>query len=99
MLTLVTNGDVIEAARAASELDPRDQIEARLAAMFQGLTQAAVRELALGGGLSAEHRGRALGLAERLTGRAVQCADALDKHRGKGQQLVRVEHVTVNAGG
>jgi hypothetical protein len=41
MLTLVTSGDVAEAARAARELDPRDQIEARLAAMFQGLTQAA----------------------------------------------------------
>jgi hypothetical protein len=25
--------------------------------------------------------------------------EALDKHRGKGQQTVRVEHVTVNAGG
>jgi hypothetical protein len=23
----------------------------------------------------------------------------LNKHRGKGQQVVRVEHVTVNAGG
>ena len=25
--------------------------------------------------------------------------EALDKHRGKSQQTVRVEHVTVNAGG
>ena len=25
--------------------------------------------------------------------------DALSKHRGKGQQVVRVEHVTVQAGG
>jgi len=30
MLTLVTNGDVTEAARAARELDPRDQVESRL---------------------------------------------------------------------
>src|SRR5215218_9887991 len=33
-LMLVTNGDVAEAARDARELDPRDQVEARLAALF-----------------------------------------------------------------
>ena len=34
MLTLVTSGDVAEAARDARELDPRDQVESRLAAIF-----------------------------------------------------------------
>jgi hypothetical protein len=99
MLTLVTNGDVTEAARAARELDPRDQVESRLSALFQGLSLAAVRELALGGGLSAEHRGRALGLAERLAGRAVQVADALVRHRRPPEQRIVVERVMVADGG
>lgn len=99
MLTLVTSGDVAKAARDARELDPRDQVESRLAAIFQGLTQAAVRELALGGGLSAEHRGRALGLAERLAGRAVQVADALARHRRPAEQRIVVERVVVANGG
>ncbi len=99
MLVLTTDGDVAEAARDARELDPRDQVEARLAAMFQGLTQAAVRELALTGGLSAEHRGRALGLAERLAGRAVQVADALARHRRPAEQRIVVERIVVANGG
>ena len=99
MLTLVTSGDVAEAARDARELDPRDQVESRLAAIFQGLTQAAVRELALGGGLSAEHRGRALGPAARLARRAVQVAAALTRHRRPPEQRIVVERVVVANGG
>src|SRR3954466_15632574 len=34
-----------------------------------------------------------------LANAAIHCAEAIDRHRGKGQQTVRVEHVTVNAGG
>ena len=37
--------------------------------------------------------------AERLMRIHAQHLDALNKHRGKGQQKVTVEHVTVNAGG
>jgi hypothetical protein len=37
--------------------------------------------------------------AERFTRIYTQQLDALNKHRGKGQQKVTVEHVTVNEGG
>ena len=58
-----------------------------------------MRELALGSGVSAEHRGRALGLAERLAGRAVQVADALTRHRRPAEQRIVVERVVVANGG
>ncbi|TWJ08621.1 hypothetical protein [Altererythrobacter ishigakiensis] len=37
--------------------------------------------------------------AERLGGLTVRLSEALDKHRGKGQQTVTVEHVCVGEGG
>ena len=45
--------------------------------------------------------GRELGLkyADKLVGSFAALTDALNRHRGKGQQVVRVEHVTVQAGG
>ena len=46
-----------------------------------------------------EGRDQALGHANRLVRSYATLLDALNRHRGKGQQVVRVEHVTVNAGG
>ena len=45
--------------------------------------------------------GRELGLkyGEKLARSFAALTDALNRHRGKGQQVVRVEHVTVQAGG
>jgi hypothetical protein len=40
-----------------------------------------------------------LGQANRLVRSFAALSEALDRHRGKGQQVVRVEHVTVQAGG
>jgi len=40
-----------------------------------------------------------LGHATRLVRSFAALSEALDRHRGKGQQVVRVEHVTVQAGG
>jgi len=40
-----------------------------------------------------------MNLATKLQRTFLQQIDALEKLRGKGQQTVRVEHVTVNAGG
>jgi hypothetical protein len=47
------------------------------------------------------HEGRQqnLNFANKLSRTYALHMEALDKHRGKGQQVVRVEHVTVNAGG
>ena len=36
---------------------------------------------------------------EKLVRSFAVLTDALNRHRGKGQQVVRVEHVTVQAGG
>jgi hypothetical protein len=46
-----------------------------------------------------EGRQQNLNFANRLSRTYAAQLEALDKHRGKGQQTVRVEHVTVNAGG
>lgn len=46
-----------------------------------------------------EGRQQNLNFASKLTRTYALHLEALDKHRGKGQQTVRVEHVTVNAGG
>ena len=45
--------------------------------------------------------GRELGLkyGDKLVRSFAALALTLDRHRGKGQQVVRVEHVTVQAGG
>jgi hypothetical protein len=45
--------------------------------------------------------GRELGLkqGDRLVRSFAALVETLDRHRGKGQQVVRVEHVTVQAGG
>ena len=40
-----------------------------------------------------------LSAANKLSRTYTMLLDALSKHRGKGQQVVRVEHVTVQAGG
>ena len=37
--------------------------------------------------------------ADKLVRSFAALTDALNRHRGKGQQVVRVEHVTVQAGG
>src|SRR6476619_393182 len=48
---------------------------------------------------SFEGRQSNLSAANKLSRTYTMLLDALSKHRGKGQQVVRVEHVTVQAGG
>jgi hypothetical protein len=40
-----------------------------------------------------------LNAASRMSRTYAALLEALNRHRGKGQQVVRVEHVTVQAGG
>ena len=40
-----------------------------------------------------------MGAADKLVRSFAALLEALNRHRGKGQQVVRVEHVTVQAGG
>jgi translation elongation factor EF-1alpha len=46
-----------------------------------------------------EGRRENLSQANKLSRTYAVLLDALNRHRGKGQQTVRVEHVTVQAGG
>lgn len=46
-----------------------------------------------------EARTRFLGLADRSARTVALLVETLNRHRGKGQQIVRVERVTVNEGG
>jgi hypothetical protein len=88
LLAYGTGGDVPWAAAKARALAPRDAVEARLLALLDLLGPAAAKGVVAGSPLGS-----------RLAGALVSCAEALDKHRGRGQQVVRVEHVHVHPGG
>ena len=84
------------------EVAPRDPLEGMLAAQLLGLHEAAMECLRRGAvaGQSFEGRQANLGQANKLTRSYATLLEALDRHRGKGQpQVVRVERVTVEAGG
>jgi hypothetical protein len=91
-----------EAAIAAvEEIKPRNPIEGMLAAQMV-VTHAAAMECFRRAHLpeqSFEGRQMALSQANKLVRSYAALVEALDKHRGKGQQVVRVEHVHVHSGG
>src|SRR3954452_24238879 len=88
LISYATDGDMELAGRRARELAPRDAVEARLMGLLDVLAPAAAKAVVTRSPLG-----------PRLANAAINCAAAIDRHRGKGQQTVRVEHVTVNAGG
>ena len=84
------------------EVAPRDPLEGMLAAQLLGLHEAAMECLRRGAvaGQTFEGRQANLGQANKLARSYAVLLEALDRHRGKGRpQVVRVERVTVNAGG
>jgi hypothetical protein len=83
-----------------SEIGPRDVVEAMLAAQMVA-TQEAAMECFRRAALAEQTFGRELGLkyGDKLVRSFAALSEALDRRRGKGQQVVRVEHVTVQAGG
>jgi hypothetical protein len=92
----------IQAVIAALEgLAPSDELEGMLAAQnvathnaaMECLRQAMIEEQTF------EGREQSLKNAAKLLGVYTRQVEALDKHRGRGQQKITVEHVTVNAGG
>lgn len=83
------------------QLEPRDAVEAMLCSQMVSthlLTMECFKRANL---TNQSFEGRELNMrhAERLSRIYAQQVDTLNKHRGKGQQKVTVEHVTVNAGG
>jgi hypothetical protein len=81
-------------------IEPRDEIEAMLAAQMAAthqLTMQTARRLALAG--TYQGRDSAERAYNKLSRTYTTQMDALKRHRAKAQQIVRVERVTVNEGG
>ncbi|MBL6427631.1 MAG: hypothetical protein HOY44_08915 [Maritimibacter sp.] len=92
---------MLRALEQIESLDPQDGLEGLLAQQMVATHAAALeclRRAALENQTSIG-RDAALKQAEKLMSLYLKQAAALDKHRGKGQQKVTVEHVTVNEGG
>ncbi len=89
------------AASAMIGIKPRDEIEGMLAAQMIATHTAAMEcyRRAMIAEQSFEGRRENLNQANKLVRSYAALVEALDRHRGKGQQVVRVEHVTVEAGG
>ena len=88
------------AVAALREIAPKDTFEGMLAAQMLGTHNLAMA--CLGRAASADHADtmtRNIELGTKLTRTFTAQLEALNRHRGKGQQKVTVEHVTVNAGG
>jgi hypothetical protein len=93
--------DRMAARRFLRGVAPRDPLEGMLATQMLGLHDAAMECLGRAAIPEQSFEGRQanLGQANKLARSFAALVEALDRHRGKGQQTVRVEHVTVNAGG
>ncbi|MFZ0838956.1 MAG: hypothetical protein WAM77_15965 [Xanthobacteraceae bacterium] len=92
----------VEATVAALRgIDPQNELEGMLAAQIVAAHNAAMEcyRRAMGGEQTFEGRRENLSQANKLSRTYVALLDALNRHRGKGQQKVTVEHVHVNAGG
>lgn len=83
------------------ELAPQDAAETMLCTQMVGTQMLAMECMKRANLAEQTFEGRELNMrhAERFLRIFTQQLDALNKHRGKGQQKVTVEHVTVNEGG
>lgn len=104
----VTNSDESERNRQLSAtmaglrgIAPKDELEGMMAAQLLAAHNAAMEcyRRAMIGEQTFEGRRESLNQANKLSRTWTTLLDALNKHRGKGQQKVTVEHVHVHAGG
>jgi hypothetical protein len=95
------NAKLVKAADLFESIKPEDGVEAMLATQMVGTHSAAMECLrrAMIPTQPFEGRNASLAHAQRLMSLYTTQLAALDKHRGKGQQKVTVEHVHVAAGG
>jgi hypothetical protein len=79
----------------------RDELEGMIAAQLLAAHNAAMEcyRRAMIGEQAIEGRRESLNQANKLSRTFTTLVEALNRHRGKGQQKVTVEHVTVNASG
>jgi hypothetical protein len=80
---------------------PKDELEGMMAAQLIAAHNAAMEcyRRAIIDDQTFEGRRENLNQANKLSRSFAVLLEALNRHRGKGQQKVTVEHVTVNAGG
>lgn len=92
---------MIATLAALEAVAPTDAVEGMLAAQMIGTHEAAMECLrrAMIPDQTFEGRDANLKHAAKLTQIYARQMEALDKHRGRGQQKITVEHVTVQAGG
>ena len=96
-----THARIVRALELYESLEPADGAEGMLAMQMVGTHDAALeclRRAALSN-QTFEGRDMALKHAHKLMTLYTQQLATLNKHRGKGQQKVTVEHVNVQAGG
>ena len=82
-------------------IEPRDPLERMLSLQMIGCDEA-IKDCfrrALPEGQTFEGRNAALSNAHKLMTTFAKLLDTLNKHRGKGQQKMTIEHVNVHAGG
>jgi hypothetical protein len=101
-----SNPETLERQRSAAlaaliGIGPRDEIEGMIAAQLLAAHNAAIEcyRRAMIGEQTFEGRQENLNQANKLSRSYAVLLDALNRHRGKGQQKVTVEHVHVHAGG
>ena len=94
------NARVVRALDLYESLEPSDGLEGMLAAQMVGTHHAALECLRMAAVPEQTFAGRDMHLkhAAKLMALYAQQIAALDKHRGKGQQKVTVEHIHVAAG-
>jgi hypothetical protein len=82
-------------------IGPKDELEGMIAAQLLAAHNAAMEcyRRAMLGEQTFEGRRENLGQANKLSRTYAVLLDALNRHRGKAQQTVRVEHVTVQVSG
>jgi hypothetical protein len=82
-------------------IKPKDELEGMIAAQLIAAHNAAMEcyRRAMIGEQTFEGRRENLAQANKLSRTYVTLVEALNRHRGKGQQKVTVEHVHVHAGG
>ena len=86
---------------ALAGMKPKDELEAMMAAQLIAAHNAVMEcyRRAMISEQSFEGRSENLNQANKLSRAYTSLVEALNKHRGKGQQKVTVEHVHVHAGG
>jgi hypothetical protein len=89
------------AAAALSGIEPKDEVEGMIAAQLIAAHNATMEcyRRAMVNEQTFESRRENLSQANKLSRTYAVLLDALNRHRGKGQQKVTVEHVHVHSGG